>query len=212
LAARGVHFRTTDPTRAEAAYAAMTDAEFEAINGRQAWANWRTIPRAMSGRVEDRPLVVVDLGCGTGPSTQVLAFYAPFGSIIYGYEFAQPLVRAALRRRYVLSTGEAASVEFVCQSVTRTLRDPAGNTIADRTVDLVNASGIVGHHLTPTTGRPLFAELGRIVRPGGVAMLDIGPTFCARDLLRVMEASGFSLVGHARSCFLDRCGELVFER
>src|SRR5688572_28500143 len=74
LARRGIRFRTTDPAAVTAAYAAMSAEEFGAINGRQDWANWRTIPRALSGHVPDRPLRVLDLGCGTGTSTAVLAF------------------------------------------------------------------------------------------------------------------------------------------
>src|SRR5262245_40322368 len=54
LARRGVHFRATDPEVVAAAYAAMSDREFEAINGRQDWANWRTIPRCLSGRLPER--------------------------------------------------------------------------------------------------------------------------------------------------------------
>src|SRR3954469_15229830 len=82
LARRGVHFRATDPDpdRVAGAYAAMSPTDFDAINGRQDWANWRTIPRALSGRLPDRPLRVLDLGCGTGGSTRVLAFYCPAGS------------------------------------------------------------------------------------------------------------------------------------
>src|SRR5207249_2627339 len=70
LARRGIHFRATEPAQIAAAYAAMSDAEFAGVNARQDWANWRTIPRCLSGRVPDRPLRVLDLGCGTGSSTQ----------------------------------------------------------------------------------------------------------------------------------------------
>src|SRR5262245_66680241 len=91
LARRGVRFRTTDPDAVVAAYAAMTAAEFAAINGLQNWANWRTIPRALSGHVPDRPLRVLDLGCGAGFSTTVLAFCCPAGSHLTGHEFAEPL-------------------------------------------------------------------------------------------------------------------------
>src|SRR5206468_9537662 len=100
LARRGIHFRDTNPGKVAAAYRAMSPAEFDAINGRQDWANWRTIPRALSGHVPNRPLRVLDLGCGTGSSTRVLAFYCPAGSHITGYEFAAPLVEVARRREY----------------------------------------------------------------------------------------------------------------
>src|ERR1700722_9662120 len=88
LARRGIHFRSTDPEQVAAAYRAMAAPEFDAINGRQDWANWRTIPRCLSGHVPDRPLRILDLGCGTGSSTRVLAFCAPPGSHIIGYELA----------------------------------------------------------------------------------------------------------------------------
>src|SRR5437868_7087436 len=105
LARRGVHFRDTDPERVAAAYAAMSAAEFDAINGRQDWANWRTIPRALHGHVPDRPLRVLDLGCGTGGSTRVLAHYCPIGSCLTGYELAAPLVEIAWRRDYAHRSG-----------------------------------------------------------------------------------------------------------
>ncbi len=75
LERRGLHFRSTDSKTMAAAYSAMTEAEFDAVNGRQDWANWRTIPRALNGHVPMRPLRILDLGCGTGGSTRVLAWY-----------------------------------------------------------------------------------------------------------------------------------------
>ena len=92
LAKRGIHFRATAIDQVAAAYAAMSQQEFDAVNGRQDWANWRTIPRALDGHVPDEPLRVLDLGCGTGSSTRVLAHYCPPGSHITGYEIAEPLL------------------------------------------------------------------------------------------------------------------------
>src|SRR5438067_12328237 len=111
LACRGVHFRATDPDQVAAAYTAMSRAEFDAINGRQDWANWRTIPRALNGHVPDRPLLALDLGSGAGNSTRVLAFYCPAGSQITGYEIAAPLVEYARRRRYPHRRGGPAQGE-----------------------------------------------------------------------------------------------------
>src|SRR3977135_3349735 len=98
LARRGIAFRATKIDQVVAAYAAMSQTEFDAINGPQDWANWRTIPRALSGHVPARPLRVLDLGCGTGSSTRVLAWYAPVGSHVTGYELAEPLLACARRR------------------------------------------------------------------------------------------------------------------
>ena len=113
LAGRGIRFRATTAAPVAAAYAAMTPAEFDAVNGRQDWANWRTIPRAR-GNVSDSPLLVLDLGCGTGGSTGS-AHYCPAGSHVIGFELAVPLVAIAHRRDYRHRTGRPVRVDFVCQ-------------------------------------------------------------------------------------------------
>ena len=212
LAKRGVLFRTTDPAQVEAAYAAMTDAEFEAINGRQAWANWRTIPQALAGRLPKRPLRAIDLGCGTGPSTRVLASLCPPGSRILGYELAAPLARIAGRRMFRGPDGQPQDVAFVPQGVTETLRDPAGEPLAAGSIDLANASGVVGHHLTEDTVAPLVAELARVLAPAGLALLDVGPTLRAEALARAMAKAAFFPVNRYRSWFLDPNGQVLFHR
>jgi SAM-dependent methyltransferase len=210
LARRGVHFRATDPNAVASAYAAMSDHEFDAINGRQDWANWRTIPRALSGHLPDRPLRVADLGCGTGSSTRVLAFYCPEGSHLTGYELVPALVAVARARPYPHRSGRPAHMAFVCQGVTEPLRQPAGAPVPEHTLDLVNASGVVGHHLDRHTVGPLVAELRRVLAPGGVAMLDVGPTLRAPELTRAMTAAGFTRLGRWRSWWLDPTGQVVF--
>ena len=212
LARRGIRFRGTDAARVAAAYAAMSAAEFAAINGRQDWANWRTIPRALSGHVPDRPLRVLDLGCGTGTSSRVLAFYCPAGSHITGYEFAEPLVALARRHDYRRRDGQPAQVDFVCQSVTEPLRQSDGTRLPNVSVDLANSSGIVGHHLNADSVIPLVSELVRVLRPAGVAMLDPGPTLPSPDLQAILEGAGFVLVGHCYSWFGDACGQMVFRK
>jgi SAM-dependent methyltransferase len=212
LARRGVHFRTDDPERAANAYAAMSDREFDAINGRQDWANWRTIPRALSGHVPERPLRVLDLGCGTGSSTRALAFYCPLGSCVIGYEIAWPLVEIARRREYRHRSGQPARVDFVCQAITDPLRRSDGPPWPDQSVEVVNASGVVGHHLNPRTMEPLAREIGRLLAPDGVAMLDVGPTLRDAALTRIMTAAGFRRLGRWRSWFGDPTGEVVFQK
>jgi SAM-dependent methyltransferase len=212
LARRGIRFRDTEPDRVAAAYAAMTSAEFDAINGPQEWANWRTIPRALSGHVSHRSLRVLDLGCGTGGSTRVLAFYCPAGSHVTGYELAEPILSIARQRHYRCRGGGPAHVDFVCQGVTETLHTADGVPIAPQSVDLVNASGVVGHHLDALTIRPLVAELQRVLTCDGVAMLDVGPTLAAREMHAVFGETGFAFSGHYRSWFGDATGEMVFRR
>lgn len=212
LARRHIHFRDTNMEAVTAAYRAMTAQEFDAINGRQDWANWRTIPRALSGHVPNCPLRILDLGCGTGSSTQVLAWYAPTGSHVTGYELAEPLLDIARRRAYRHCKGLEAHVDFVCQGVTETLRQGDGSPVPHATVDVVNASGVVGHHLNQTTIAPLITELGRVLSLGGVAMLDVGPTLSGTELRHLMEAAHFTFLGHYRCGWWDPTGELVFRR
>ena len=206
LAQRGIRFRRTSFDEVVRAYAAMNADEFDAINSLQEWANWRTIPRALSSHVPDQPLRVLDLGCGTGSSTRVLAHYCPAGSHITGVEIAEPMLVFARRREYRHRSGSAARVDFVCQGVTEPF------TEADASVDLVNASGVIGHHLKPDTIPPLIAELQRVLKPDGIAMLDAGPTMPARVLRQIMTDAGFVFFGHYRSWFGDLCGAMVFRR
>jgi SAM-dependent methyltransferase len=212
LARRGVHFRATEPAEVAAAYAAMSDEDFAGINARQDWANWRTIPRGLSGHVPDRALRVLDLGCGSGSSTTVLAFYCPAGSRITGYEMVLPLLEMARRRNYVHRSGKPVQVSFVCQGVTQPFREADGNLVPENSVDLVNASGVVGHHLHAESVKPLVEELCRVLVPDGIAMLDVGPSLLARDLLPLMTAAGLEALKHVRSWFLDPTGEIVFQK
>jgi SAM-dependent methyltransferase len=212
LAKRGILFRATNVAQVHDAYAAMSQSEFDAINGPQDWANWRTIPRALSGRIPEQPLRVLDLGCGTGSSTQVLAFYCPPGSHVSGYELAEPLLPFARRRRYCHRHGKPTQVDFICQGVTETLRLADGMPLPPGSVDLINASGIVGHHLNSHTIRPLLTEIQRILKPTGLAMLDVGPTLPGHTLNALMRKAAFDYVGHCRSWFLDPTGEMVFRR
>ncbi len=210
LARRGIRFRQTDPAQAAAAYAAMTDAEFDAVNARQDWANWRTIPRALSGHVPDRPLRVLDLGCGAGSSTQVLAFYCPPGSRITGYDVVEPLLAVARRRAYRHRGGQSADVRFVCQRVNQPFREADATMVSDRSVDVINASGVVGHNLDIDSFRPLLAEARRVLAAHGIAQLDVGPTIGPAVLLEIMESAAFVFLGHYRSWLFDPTGQMAF--
>jgi hypothetical protein len=77
---------------------------------------------------------------------------------------------------------------------------------------VINASGIVGHHLDTRSIGPLVDEMCRVLAPGGVAMLDVGPTLPAALLRSILSAAGFTQLGHFRSWFGDPTGELVFRR
>jgi SAM-dependent methyltransferase len=211
LSRHQVHFRLAEPQACAAAYAAMTPDEFDAINGRQDWANWHTIPHALNGRLPNRPLRIADLGCGNGGSTRVLAYYCPADSRILGYELVPSLVDIARQRRYLHASERPVSVEFVVQEITQPLRQPNSQPLPAQSLDLVNASGVVGHHLTAETIQPLIAELSRVLKREGLALLDVGPTLPARSLKRLMTDAGFHFLGRYRSWLLDPNGQLLFQ-
>jgi hypothetical protein len=82
----------------------------------------------------------------------------------------------------------------------------------DASVDLINASGVVGHHLKPETIPPLIAQIQRVLVPAGVALLDVGPTMPGHALRHIMAEANFAFLGHYRSWFGDWTGELAFRR
>jgi SAM-dependent methyltransferase len=212
---RGINFRKSENAEAAVAYRAMSLADFEAINARQRWANWRTLPRNLSGLVPDRPLRVLDLCCGVGHSTEVLACYLPLGSSILGLEFNPQFVSMARDRasRYVHLSGKPVQVSFSAQSVLETFLDPSGAEIPAASVDLANCCGAIGVHFKPEKTRIVAGEIARTLKSGALATIDSGHTGTpASALIRIFEDLGFQKLSTARSCFVDRGLQICFRK
>jgi SAM-dependent methyltransferase len=210
---RRVRFRRQRNSEAVRAYCAMTPAEFEGINARQRWANWRTIPRSLHGRLPAAPCKAVDLCSGVGHSAQVLAYYLPPGSEILGLEYNPEFVRVAAGRSYRGAGGEDVRVAFRTQSVLETFRDAAGLPLADGSVDVVNACGSLGIHFVEAELERLLDEISRVLKPGGLAAVDAGREGVDRPrMIRLFEKRGFQALGRAKSCFLDRFTHLCFRK
>jgi len=210
---RGIAFRTARNDEACRAYASLRLWEFEAINERQAWANWRTIRRNLRGHTPRRPVSAIDLCCGTGGSTEVLAYCLEAGSAILGVDADARFVTAARERRYLTRRGQAADVRFGCQSVLEPLRDEAREPIPDASVDVVNSSGAVGCHFEAKATAVLAAEVDRVLRPGGLALIDSGPDGTRPQELRaIFHALGLRAIHRARSCVFDRYWQLCFRK
>ena len=200
LRARDGSFRTTDLRRITRTYGAMSPAEFQRINGAQEWQNWRLVPRALMEMPVDRPWRIIDLGCGSGGSSAVIASTAPAGSTLTGFDVCDALLDEARRRRYVDCEGRSIRASFMCQPITEPLRDAFGNPFADASVDVAHAAGVVGHHLALDDVVRLAAELQRVLAPAGIAVLDAGPKLSAAGLAAVMSGIGMRQV--ARYCVL----------
>jgi SAM-dependent methyltransferase len=212
---RGVTFRHNENSAATSAYTAMSVHEFEGINARQRWANWRTLPRNLNGRIPDRPLSVIDLCCGVGHSTEVLACYLPVGSKILGLEFNPGFVEVARARvsKYVHRSGTPIQARFAAQSVLETFRDDSGLEVDAGSVDLVNCCGAVGVHFKPEATRVLAKEVSRVLHENGVATIDSGPYgTSAKQLTEIFESLGFRRLNAARSCFVDYSMQVCFQK
>lgn len=213
LAKKRMNFRRRENRKAVQAYVKMGIREFEGINARQSWSNWRTLPRNLSGRIPDQPISVLDLCCGTGQSTEVLSCYLPYGSKILGLEFNPTFVERARKRIYFHESGKPCDVAFRVQSVLEPFHDEKGKRVPDRSIDLANSCGAVGFHFDRDAIQILAKEIARVVKPGGFATIDVGfPGSGRKRIKNIFESSGFKLVGSATSCFLDPRKQYCFEK
>lgn len=208
---RGLKFRASDPSMSAHAYNTMNAREFANINACQEWANWRTIPRLLRLVDAKLPWFVVDLGCGQGLSTEVLARFSPAASRILGFDLSHSALEMARHRKYTHASGKRHTIDFRVQSVCETWLNCDDHALPHGSVTIVNASGIVGHHLNYIQATSLAREIRRVLIPGGWAFLDVGPRIRRSELKRIMAASGFLFLGHARSCWLDPYGQSAFQ-
>lgn len=212
LARRGISFRETNPRALRAAYGRMRAEEFAAINARQNWANWRTIPALVRRIPLPGPWRVIDLGCGQGDSTEVLAWCCPRHSELLGYDLAPAALRHAAARRYRHETGARATARFCQQSIDKRWRDLDGSPVNEASVTLVNASGILGHHVDRRRMKRIVAEIARVLVSGGWALLDLGPSFHRRGLTELLDGFALFPVAYERSCWLDPFGQIAFRK
>jgi SAM-dependent methyltransferase len=211
LQQRGVTFRSAAADVAHAGYEAMSTDEFDAVNGRQEWANWRVLPIILKGPLPARPVQAVDLGCGTGASTQALAACCPAGSHILAIERSARFIKRALTRDYRFRGVEPCDVQLRQQSIARPWRYSNGVRLGHGEIDVVVSCGVLGHHFNRWTVGPVLAELRRVLRPSGLACLDVGPALSQEEMTKSMAALGFRPIANARSCLFDRNHHLVFQ-
>lgn len=206
-------FRTYHNRDACDAYCQMPTELFRGINARQFWSNWRTIPRNLNGRLRNHRVRMLDLCCGIGDSTQVLAFYAPDESEILGLEYNPAFVAHARTRRFTNHAGRSVNVNFRAQSVLDVFRDSNDAKLADGSVDVVNSCGAVACHFDLPATVILAREIGRVLTREGFAMIDTGPgRGSSRRLVEIFEDEGFKPVHQAKSCFADRYTHVCFRK
>ncbi|MBN8554190.1 MAG: class I SAM-dependent methyltransferase [Deltaproteobacteria bacterium] len=216
IAKKSIRFRGVDSENVEAAYSAMTPKEFDLINGAQVWAERRLIPQAMNGRIPDGPALILDLGSGPASSTEIISFYSRPDWRIIGYDFAKPLVdranKLSAEGAFKNFKGEIIRPEFVQQSITAPLRFSNRHIIPRNSVDFVNSSGVVGHHLDKG-GLEVFAKsLWYVLKEDGYAAIDSGPVNKPEDIIMAMESAGFRYIESMNSYFIDFRPKLIFQK
>jgi SAM-dependent methyltransferase len=192
----------------------MAIQEFEDINCRQVWTNWRTVPKNLNGLLPyDRPHFAIDLCCGTGQSTEVLACYLPPGSQVLGIEQNPEFVRKARERAYLDGRGQPARARFRAQSALERFHDENGAELAEESVDVANSSGAIGHHFTPDMTLLMMREISRVLKPGGLALIDSGPWGTSTSRVRsIGEALGWQVLRENRSRLLDPLIQVAFQK
>jgi SAM-dependent methyltransferase len=200
-----LRFRAGSNDEAVQAYCSMTPAEFMGVNARQRWANWRTLPRLLVGRLPPRPCRAVDLCSGVGDAAEVLAYYLPPGSSILGLEFNPAFVAYAARRLYRGRDRSPVRTSFHCQSVLETFQDADGRFVPDGSVDLVSCCGALSVNFDVRSLDSIAWEAARVLRPGGIATVDSGKSGVDKDqMVEIFARRGFKAYGFAKSCFVDR--------
>lgn len=213
LACGGVRYLVRGPVVGDV-YRRMTPSQFACINARQAWANWRTISRNLSGNLPlRRPLSVIDLCCGTGDSTRVLAWWLPPGSRVIGVELDARFAAIASARTYRNRAGEPIPVTVRQASVLSDFRDPAGGRLADGAVDVVHAIGSLGCHFSAEDSGTIVRECARVLASDGLALLDAGPHGTTEsELIALGRRHGLAPIGRSRSWWFDRYVQLVMRK
>ena len=208
----GSNFRTSHNDDALGAYVAMSPALFAAVNARQAWANWRTIPATLHGRAPCRPLRVLDLACGDGSTCAVLAHHCLPGSRIIGLEFANRLVERANARTYHHADGSVAAVQVMMASILDPFIDEHGHPLADASIDWINCSGALVHHFNPDQLMDIAAECARVLMPGGWAAVDTDGRRRDDAVRRAFRSAGLRSDARVRSCLVDRYPQTCFRK
>jgi SAM-dependent methyltransferase len=194
------------------AYQSMSEDEFDSINGPQEWQNTRFIPRVIQSLRLTEPVIAVDLGCGSGQSSQVLGSQLPSGSTLLGYDLCNRLLARAAHRTYRDILGAPLKAVFINQSIAQPLNDPSGRLLDAGSVGLVHAAGVVGHHLSDADVDTMTAEIARVLVPTGSAVLDAGPAMPRARLQEILAAYGFAVWDTLRAVPCASHHMLVFRR
>ena len=135
----------------------------------------------------DRPIQMLDVGCGTGSLVFLLAAALPSATIT-GLDVSAPNIKAAEAQKLKLDAASAARVHFE-------LADYLARPVSS--VDAITSDGVL--HLIPGDTRALMAKLAADIKAGGVLVVCM-PYDCAYNYAFAMLRRMLRLV---RSRALD---------
>src|SRR5690606_18228406 len=116
-------------------------------------------------------------------------------------------------RQFVDRDGSPVEVEFVAQSVLEPWCDRQGRVLEPQSVALVNSSGAIGCHFDRHATERVADECDRVLKPGGLALLDTGRDgTTVEQLLAIFTPRGYTVLGHAKSCMLDRFTQVCLRK
>jgi len=189
---------------------------FEEYNLPQAWVESRMIPQALHGRVPRAGARILDLGCGPGTSTRLLAHFADPSWFILGMDLTPALIDAARLRAqagaFRNAAGQTIPTAFVRQDLAAPLRGPDDTPVPDASIDLAISCGVVGLYMDTPGATALAHELARVLRPGGFAALDAGPAIPVPALRQILAGAGLTPDGTCRSVWCEPRPKLVYRK
>lgn len=200
----GQRFRSDHNHAALTAYSAMSPGLFAGINARQAWANWRVIPRCLHARAPAQPLRALDLACGDGASSLALAYHLAPGSQVIGLEYAAQLVDRARATTATVRLPPSTQLSFQQASILDPFVDATGSPLGDASVQWISCCGALAHHFTASELAVIASECARVLSVGGWAAVDARSAHPSDPVRTAFSDAGFTFAGSERSCPFDR--------
>jgi len=133
---------------------------------RNSWPGWEPLVGWIEGRLPDRALKVLDVGCGNGRFGAFLAdaLHERAADIDYcGLDASESLLDSVRSRRLPVATAEVLLADLI--------ETPLDSLLADRAFSLIAVFGLL-HHIPSEQGRTaLLGALARRLEPGGLLAL-----------------------------------------
>ena len=100
--------------------------------------------------------------------------------------------------------------EFVVQDAVQPFARQDKSLIKENSIDYVNTSGIVGHHLTKEAFTNMAKNISKVSKKGGFAAIDEGPSLNNEVIIPIMKKLGWKFIRPVRILPWKKSGQLLF--